>query len=297
MKDIRGRCAFVTGAASGIGLELALAFAQAGAHVVLADIEKDGLAAAAAAVKTLGVQALPLLLDVTDAGSWGAAADRVEATIGPVHILCNNAGVGAARATLDLIENDDWNWVFNVNVNGVRQGIKTFVPRMKRHGQPSHIVNTASILGLFAAPSMGDYVASKYAVLGISETLRMELAGTEIGVSVLCPGIVATRITRNTRLRRPSSPAQPAASANGPSTSQHRPVGVSPACVAEQVVSAVLSGSFYIFTHPEYDQLVTQRFSEVASAFLGAPRSNDVDDLTLLGSGMLDAAALSSTSS
>jgi 2-hydroxycyclohexanecarboxyl-CoA dehydrogenase len=282
MKDLEGKCAFITGGASGIGLAIASAFGRAGVKLVIADIDQDGLDGAALRLRTEGIAVQTLRLNVTDAAAWQAAARRTEAAFGPVDILCNNAGVGSARANIELIADEDWNWVLGVNLSGVRNGIKTFLPGMKTRSRPAHIVNTASILGHFAALGVADYVTSKFAVLGLSEALRMELQGTPIGVSVLCPGLVATPLSQNARKALPS-----ARTAGHTAVSAEQPPGIAPDHVGQCVVDAVRNGGFYIFTHPEYDEILHQRLAEISKAIATTPGTMPKDDLGYLGKGML----------
>ena len=205
MKDIAGKVAFVTGAANGIGLGICRALARAGAHVALADIEPDTLARARSEIAGLGVRAIALPLDVSDADAVARAADAVEAEFGKVHIVCNNAGVSLGNVRLLEMTPAQWNWIFGVNVFGVVNGVQTFVPRILRHGEGGHIVNTASMAGLQvnpAIPGIGAYAMTKHAVIALSEALAMELRGSGIGVSVLCPAQVNTTLS-DSGSRRP----------------------------------------------------------------------------------------------
>ena len=194
MKDISGKVAFVTGAANGIGLAICRALARAGAQVALADIQPDALESARQEIAALGVNTIALSLDVSDADAMARAADEVEAAFSKVHIVCNNAGVAVVNSLLQFTPTE-WNWIFGVNMFGVVHGVQTFVPRIRKHGEGGHIVNTASMAGLQinpAIPGIGPYAMTKYAVVALSEMLEHELAGSGIGVSVLCPAQVAT---------------------------------------------------------------------------------------------------------
>ena len=200
MKDIAGKVAFVTGGASGIGLAIARSLSAAGMKVAIADIEgaaldrvKDEHAASAAEV-------IHLHVDVTDRDAMERAARQVEAAFGKVHVVCNNAGVSVG-GRVDRMDYKDWDWVMGVNLDGVINGVRTFVDRIKAHGEGGHFVNTASMAGLMPIPGGSVYTASKYAVVGLSEVMRRDLARYDIGVTVLCPGGVTTNVARSGRNR------------------------------------------------------------------------------------------------
>ena len=199
MDQLDGRVAVVTGAASGIGLGMARAFAAEGMKVVLADVDVAGLDAAAA---SLDAETLAVPTDVADAGAVARLADRTVEHFGGVHVVCNNAGVFTIGYQWET-SLEDWSWVLGVNLTGVIHGIHSFVPRMLASGEPGHVVNTASMGGLIASPLTGPYGASKHAVVGISKGLRAELKMTRqpVGVSVVCPGEVATGILEHLRAR------------------------------------------------------------------------------------------------
>ena len=199
MRDLDGKVAVVTGAASGIGRALADAFGAAGMGLVLADVEADPLVAAAAELGSRGVDAHAVVTDVAQADQVEALAVAAEDRFGAAHVVCNNAGVAPIGPVLET-RLEDWRWVFDVNLFGVVHGIQAFGPRLVAQGE-GHIVNTASSGGLITVPGFGAYVATKHAVVGLSETLYQELAGTGVGVSVLCPGLVATQIFESERNR------------------------------------------------------------------------------------------------
>jgi NAD(P)-dependent dehydrogenase (short-subunit alcohol dehydrogenase family) len=201
MTDISGRTAFITGGANGIGLGIARALASAGARIALADLDEAGLEAAkrelSATTKTETV-----VLDVRDREGFARAADDMEARLGPISLLFNNAGVaGAAPAA--RMDYATWDWGIGINLGGVINGIQTFLPRMVANSRGGHIVNTASGAGLVPTTAGVLYTTAKYAVVGMSEALRRELASSGIGVSVLCPGPVATDIVRRSRASQP----------------------------------------------------------------------------------------------
>ena len=207
MERIDGKTAFITGGSRGIGLGIARAFAAEGAKLALVDLDKASLDAARGELgKVTSVETF--VLDVRDRAAYARVADEVEARLGPVSILCNNAGV-AGGTDVTHMTYELWDWVIGINLNGVINGIQTFVPRMIKRKSPAHVVNTASGAGLVAAGSGFLYTTSKFAVVGLSESLRSELETFGIGVSVLCPGPVATNIIKNTAVIQAALPNQP----------------------------------------------------------------------------------------
>src|SRR5215472_11781310 len=201
MRELVDKAAFVTGGASGIGLALGRAFAEAGCKVMLADIEEAALDAAVASLEGSGPEIQGVVCDVADPASVEAAAEATFSAFGKVHILCNNAGVGA-RGGIDHIALDNWRWVIDVNLMGVVNGVCAFLPHMRAHGEGGHIVNTASIAGMINRfHGFHPYAATKFAVVGMSEGLAVELKPFGIGVSVLCPGVVRTNILESARNR------------------------------------------------------------------------------------------------
>src|ERR1700736_4864523 len=200
MRELAGKTAFVTGGASGIGLALGRAFAQAGMTVMLADIESEALAAAVESLHNFGPAVRSVICDVADASSVERAANASFEAFGNVHVVCNNAGV-AAGGGIDNISLDNWRWVLDVNLIGVLHGIRTFLPHIRGHGAGGHIVNTASMAGMNGGLGFSPYVASKFAVVGMSEGLATQLRPLGIGVTVLCPSYVRTRIGESGRNR------------------------------------------------------------------------------------------------
>lgn len=250
MDDLSGKTAIVTGAASGIGLGIATALAEAGANVVLADIQKDAVEAAAHGLSGTNKRVMPVRLDVTQEQSVLDALAEAERAFGKLHIACNNAGVPMHGVPLVEVPEADWRFALGVNVWGVIHGIRHFVPAILRHGEAGHVVNTASVAGFQnrRGTHQGPYSMSKYAVLSLSEALEIELEGTKVGVSVLCPGPVATNIARGAR-NRPEHLGGPADSAHDEAVLAERLAtrGLDPKQVGERVVDAIRTNTFYAF--------------------------------------------------
>lgn len=238
-----GRTAVVTGGGSGIGRALALALAEEGANVVVADIEADATQAVAKEVEALGVGSLAVRVDVADTSSVEALADAAFERFGQVHILCNNAGVLLMGETKDFIV-DDWRWVFSVNVIGVVNGLHAFLPRMIEQGQPAHIVNTGSVASFGGG---GPYGASKAAVLSITESLHGELAQYSIGASVLCPANINSRILGAQRNRPPEFGRK----AFEPFGTELTTFGIDAEHVGRRAVEAIRNDELYVFVFPD----------------------------------------------
>lgn len=199
MRDLSDRVVVVTGAANGIGMEMARAFATRGARLALADVDEDGLLALQEELERMGCEALTRVVDVSVAEEVGAFCDDVYREMGRTDVLCNNAGV-ALGGDLETMNLDDLRWLMGVNLMGVVHGCHFFYPRMVEQGG-GHIVNTASAAGLFPFVGLALYSSSKYGVVGLSETLRAEAASRGIGISVICPGVIATDIVQRSRIR------------------------------------------------------------------------------------------------
>jgi NAD(P)-dependent dehydrogenase (short-subunit alcohol dehydrogenase family) len=271
MRDLAGRTAFVTGGASGIGFALARALAQAGMKVMLADIETDALSAAVESLHDIGPDVRGVTCDVADPLDVERAAEATYAAFGNVHVVCNNAGV-AGGSGVDNISLETWRWVLDVNLMGVVHGVHTFVPHMRAHGEGGHIVNTASMAGMITGLGFSPYTASKFAVAGISEGLAIQLKPLGIGVSVLCPDFVRTRISESRRNRQERygpaqipDPASPAG-ALAADIAERIQSGLDPAEVAARVLTAIREDEFYVFTHPETRPAVEQRFAAILAA-------------------------------
>jgi NAD(P)-dependent dehydrogenase (short-subunit alcohol dehydrogenase family) len=273
MRELAGKTAFVTGGASGIGFALGRSFVQAGMNVMLADIETDVLAAAVRTLQDLGTNIRGLPCDVADPVSVEHAAEATYEAFGNVHVVCNNAGVGGGSG-IDGISLDTWRWVIDVNLMGVLHGIRTFLPHIRAHGEGGHIVNTASMAGMNSGLGFSPYAASKFAVVNMSEGLAMQVAPLGIGVTVLCPGFVQTRIWESGR-NRPGryGPAQAPdpASAAGKLAAQLAELGRSgldPTDVASQVLTAIREDQLYVFTHagPSWRAELEERFGGILAA-------------------------------
>jgi len=269
LSSISGCAAFVTGGASGIGFGIAQALADAGARIALADVDRSALDAAADRLRSAGATVLPLVLDVRQAEAWQSAAEQAEAELGSVQLLFSNAGVLGSRLPLEQTSVDAWRWTFDINVEGSLHAIRTFVPRMRRSGQPGHVVITASLGGFLVQPANGLYSATKGAVIAMAESLRGELAGSSIGVSVLCPGLVRSNLHDNARKLAPPGlslgPEEPELVAALKQSMDPRAVG-------EMVLDGILARRFWLFTHPELAPLVEQRSREILAA-MGRPET------------------------
>jgi len=266
MRDLSGKVAFITGGASGIGLAMAKAFGREGMAVMLADIEAQALGRAVDELRASQVRAESVIADVASRDSLRAAALGTIAKFGKVHLVCNNAGVGAG-GPIGTVAERDWNWVLDVNLLGVVHGLEIFTPLIESHGEGGHFVNTASIAGMLSPPGMEPYSATKFAVVAMSEGWAGQLSPHDIGVSILCPGFVKTRI-HESRRNRPAvygpdeRPAQPADAPPSPVLS-----GIPADAVGARVVEAVKDNDLYVFTHPEFKAPVAARFERILAAF------------------------------
>ncbi len=270
MKDFADKVAFVTGGASGIGLGIVKALIGAGAKVVLADLRQDHLDEALAHFRGRGLaeRVHGIRLDVTDRAAMAGAAAETEKRFGKVHVLVNNAGVGI-EGPLRHATYDDWDFGLGVNLGGVVNGIQTFVPRIRAHGEGGHVVNTASLAGLVWMPSfMTVYTTSKAAVITLSECIRDDLAPDHIGVSVLCPGPVKSNIhqagrNRPEKFRGSSGFAEAEAQLARRTVS---PLWMEPEAVGERVLRAIRNDELYIITHGEWRDAFDQRTAAIRAA-------------------------------
>ena len=277
--------ALITGGASGIGLGIARTLGGQGLAIAIADIDPEALISAQRTLEAEGVTCLPVHLDVTSASSWKQAADQVWARFGRLDVLCNNAGVGqgqrekgVAPGLINMLEST-WRLVMETNATSVFLGVREIVPRMLADGRPGHVVNTASMAGLIAPAGLGAYAASKFAVVALSESRRAELAPLGIGVSILCPGGVESRLSANSESRHAMAAGRPAKVVN--------PAGVilMPAeDVGQRVLEAIVEDRLHVITHPEYLPLVEERQRAVLAAFQGVPETGFIDPEPLLRS-------------
>lgn len=269
MKIQSGQVAVITGAGSGIGRALALACAARGMHLVIADIELTAANETAAMAAKHGVTAIAIEVDVSDPQQINDMAEQCWQQFDSCDLLINNAGVSVNKPLAECTASD-WQWVFSVNTLAIGYAIAAFLPRMKSQGG-GHIVNTASMAGLAPLPHFGPYVASKYAVLGLSETLALETAENRIGVSVLCPGVVNTRIFESERNRPNASTTAQVADNDreGMETDFDSAYSraLTPNEVADIVLEAVVENRLYVITHPEWAPLFQQRSNAIHEAF------------------------------
>jgi NAD(P)-dependent dehydrogenase (short-subunit alcohol dehydrogenase family) len=275
MRDLAGKTAFITGAASGIGLGVATALAQAGVKVMMCDIERGALDKAVADLKRTNADVDAVVADVSLKAQLQAAAEATLARYGEVHILHNNAGVaggGAYGAWTDA----GWNWTIGVNLLAVVWGCEIFGPLIERHGEGGHIVNTASIAGLISG-SGNAYNVTKYGVVALSEGLRVELAARNIGVSVLCPGFIRTQIVDSVRnlpdrfagaIAPPQAgPAQQAIQTWLGNVRDRVATGIDPLYVGELVREGIENDWPYIFTDTEFEAPIAARFEGIKAGF------------------------------
>ena len=274
MEQLQDKVAFITGAASGIGLGIAGACVGAGMKVVMADVRREPLESAAASLASDGAVVLPLLLDVADRGEWSVCADRVRRELGGVDLLCSNAGVNFVGPTHEATY-EDWDFALGVNLGGAINAVRTFAAAMASSGRGGHIVITASVSGLFAGSGVGVYVTSKFALVGLAESLRADLLQFGVGVSVLCPGPVQSELFESTQQVRPaqfaatgSKPLLPPGVARG-DTPIFR-TALTAAEVGEQVLRGVRRNDLYILTHPEIRPVLDARAAALLAALPAA---------------------------
>lgn len=271
MREFKGKTAFVTGGASGIGLAMARAFAEKGMNVMLADVEQSALDSALTDLGKLGNHVRGVACDVADPDSVERAAQATFEAFGKVHVLCNNAGV-AAGGGIDTISIENWRWVVDVNLMGVMYGVRSFLPHLRAHGEGGHIVNTASMAGMISGMGFSPYAATKFAVVAMSEGLRPQLQPFGIGVSVLCPHFVRTNIGESGRNRQERYGQMPTLDPGSPAAAMVEEIrkqiaaGLDPADVAARVLAAIENDELYIFTHPNMRQFVEARFAAIEAA-------------------------------
>lgn len=281
MKDLRDKVAFITGGASGLGFAMAKAFGREGVKVMIADIEEEPLQKALKELRASQVRAEAVICDVGERPSVQSAALKTVGMFGKVHIVCNNAGV-AVGGEIGVVKPRDWDWILDVNLMGVVYGTETFVPLMTSHGEGGHFINTASMAGMFSPPGMEPYSATKYAVVAMSEGWRAQLEPKNIGVSVLCPGFVQTRIHESQRTKPSRYGAPVDAAGLGPDNATAAMLvttGIPADVVGARVVESIRDNDLYIFTHPEMRVFVEARFQGIMAAFDAASASKALSTL------------------
>lgn len=268
MKSVEGKVAFITGGASGVGLGMAKVFADAGMKVAIADIRQDYLDRAMAHFRKTNQAVHAICLDITDRAAMKRAAEETVRVFGKVHILCNNAGINIFKG-FDESTYEDWDWSMNVNLNAVFNGVHEFLPHIRAHGEGGHIVNTASMASILAGPSAGIYTAAKFAVRGLSESLRANLAQYRIGVSVVCPGLVDSNIHRSEQIR-PERYVAATGEDRGETEKRLNDIqkaGMDPIEMGEKILRGIKENRFYIFTHPEFKEEVAEICADMVNAF------------------------------
>jgi NAD(P)-dependent dehydrogenase (short-subunit alcohol dehydrogenase family) len=291
VRELCNRVAFVTGGVSGIGLGIANALLSAGMQVGVTYRREHHLSAAREALAQYGSRVKFMPLDVTDREAMYRAVQELEQSFGKVHVLCNNAGVGIGSSILGATYND-WDWAIAVNLIGVVNGIQCFLPKMLAHGEGGHIVTTASSSGLAVAPGSGVYTTTKFAVVGMMESLRAELAPRGVGVSVFCPGLVRTNLLE-TEDARPSRYKEP--NRRLPRQLRQRiqreviDYGMDPLEAGQHVLEGIRHNDLYVLSHPEFETIIRQRFDAIMRSF---PRNAKVPNARLRAeAGMLTSRA------
>ncbi|MDA8683824.1 SDR family NAD(P)-dependent oxidoreductase [Gammaproteobacteria bacterium] len=283
MFKFEGRTAVISGGAEGIGLSIAKALGEQKMNIVLADIDEKNLLKSSAELESLGIPVLGALLDVADEMQWKSVADKAIEKFGKVHIVVNNAGVGGDSGPIENQETEGWQWALGVNLMGVVYGAKVMTPLIKNHGEGGWILNVSSMAGMGGVPYSGAYTASKAAVVALSESWAAELQDKSIGVSVLCPAFVQTRIYDSERNRPDKYKSENYQIENESSfskqTKQMVKDGIDVSIVGKRVVEAINHGELYIFTHPNYRQVNQERFNGIDEAFARSAESPLLKDI------------------
>lgn len=276
LAEVRGKVAFITGGSSGIGLGMAQAFSEAGMKVIFSYLNEAHRDEALQRFKPGNAGVHALKLDVTDRDAMRRAADEAEGVFGKVHLLCNNAGIGIRNPAAEA-DYKDWDWGLGVNLGGVINGIATFLPRMRAHGEGAHVMTTGSSASLVAG-KVGVYVTSKYAVMGLMESLRDELDGQNIGVSIFCPGLVKSNIASSERNRPDSLRVEGMATPSGETTAQMQDfmrrfaeVGMDPLEAGRLVLAGVQHNDLYILSHGEFRNAMRERAEALMASLPAAP--------------------------
>ena len=283
MFKFEGRTALITGGAGGIGFSVAKALGEQKMNIVLTDIDQKNLLQSATELDALGIPVLAAPLDTANEMQWQAVAQQAKDKFGKVHMVVNNAGVGGDSGPIESQETEGWQWALGVNLMGVVYGAKTIVPLIKEHGEGGWILNVASMAGLGGVPYSGAYTATKAAVVALSEGWAKELKNQSIGVSVLCPAFVKTRIYDSERNRpdKYKSDAYDTSNESGflKQTKQFVRDGIDASIVGKRVVEAIGAGELYIFTHPNYRKLNQARLAAIDEAFARSEKSPLLKDI------------------
>ena len=268
MKDVKNKVAFITGGASGVGLGTAKVFTEAGMKVMIADIRREFLDAAMDSLKGSGANVHAIQVDITDREAMAGAAAETVKVFGKVHVLVNNAGINIFKSVEDTTYSD-WDWIVGINLSGVFNGIKAFIPHIKSHGEGGHIVNTASMAAFVAGPNAGAYTATKYGVRGLSESLRLSLAGDNIGVSVLCPGLVRSQIYKSEQIRPQHLHGEDYKIDEEfmQRLEQVHEIGMDPVEVGEKVLRGIQRNDLFILSHPDHKEEVQGLCDEIMASF------------------------------
>lgn len=277
MIEFAGRTAFVTGGANGVGIGLVRALLAEGCKVAIADVREDHIERALGSLDNH--EAMGVKVDVSSREAMAAAADEVEAKFGPVTLLFNNAGVNLFQ-TIEDSSWSDWDWLMGVNLHGPINGCMTFAPRMIAHGRGGYIVNTASMAGWLAAGSPGIYNTTKFAVRGLSESLRYSLAPKGIGVSCVCPGLVKSYIYASDDIRPKElmTDAKPVNTENVERLAGMHQVGMEPDVIAARILQGMRENQAYIFPMPDHKEELAEYFQEVLGDYRDYPQDPGYDE-------------------
>lgn len=284
MDSFKGKTAFITGSASGIGLGIAKACGKAGMNVVIADIRKKAIEEALAFFREKGWPAHGIQLDVTDRAAYAKAADEAETVFGNIHLLVNNAGVEVPSRPLWQSTFEDCDFIIGVNIKGILNGIITVLPRMLKHGEGGHVVSTASESGLSVVPNCALYCMTKAAVIGLMETLASDLRGTNVGASAFCPGPIMGNLSATSKEVRPDalknsdepSPLPPPPpKAESATAVDFSKMILSGEEAGERVLRGVRRGDLYILTHPEFKDGLKHKTDAILRAFPDQPINED----------------------
>jgi NAD(P)-dependent dehydrogenase (short-subunit alcohol dehydrogenase family) len=276
MIDLKGKTAFITGGASGLGLGIAKACASEGMNIVIADFRQEAIDAALPIFKAGGRPAIGILLDVTDRAAFARAADEAEAAFGKIHVLVNNAGIGHREGNIWETSYEDMDFFIDINYKSILNGIKTIVPRILKHGEGGHVVSTASKNGLVPVPGMVLYNSTKRAVMAIMETLAIDLEGTGVGASVFCPGPFQTNLGQTTNALRekqlgsafaPVDPTKLKKTIDFDPSYDFSKMERSPDEAGERVVRGIKRGDLFILTHAEWKAGWESHAAAVTRAF------------------------------